>query len=184
MKKSLISLVVLSAATLSTSAMAIDIDKELKIEIDFAFGVSAANTAKCDPSFLQDDDEGRILGYPAEFCAHSCKVKFTGDLLDSTNFYLFEKMTTGHYDCEQFDEDPVVTFVTIDPDRVSKLFFKNAKRKLRAFSGGEDAMGNLWGACSFKELGFVNYSCNFLSQDDDATEVEPEEEVEEGTGEE
>ncbi|WP_437728365.1 hypothetical protein [Sorangium sp. So ce861] len=176
MKKSLASLVVLATATLSTGAMAIDIDNKLNVEIDFAFGISAANTLKCDPSFRFDDEDGEILDFPAEFCARVCKVKFEGDLPDSANFYLLEKMTTGNYDCEKFDKDAVVTFVTIDPDRVSKLFFKNEKRKLNEFVGGEDRDGNLWGACSFKGLEYVNYSCSFLAEERDGHEEEEEEE--------
>ncbi|XXX81600.1 hypothetical protein WMF30_22855 [Sorangium sp. So ce134] len=175
MKKSLISLVVLASATLSTGAMAIDIAQELNVEIDTGFAISAANTLKCDPSFRRDDEDGEILGFPAEFCVRACKVKFESDIPDSTNFFLMEKMTTGNFDCEKFDKNPVVTFVTIEPDKVSKLFFKSEKRKLNEFVGGEDRDGNLWGACSFKGLEFVNYSCSFLAGEVDEGEEVPEE---------
>src|SRR5690606_16781825 len=93
MKKSLISsLVVLTTATLSSSAMAIIPGEEYTVEIDYAFGVSDINTLVCDPSFLVEDDE--VLGHPAQFCQRVCKATFEADVLDSTTVWLWEKMTT------------------------------------------------------------------------------------------
>ncbi|AGP36640.1 hypothetical protein BE04_48150 [Sorangium cellulosum] len=178
MKKSLISFVVLAAATFSTSAMAVKANTDFTLEIDYAFGVSDANSVRCDPSFLIEDDE--VLGYPAQFCAHSCKATFEGDLLDSTNVWLWQKMTTGNYDCEELDKDPIVTLVINDPERITKIFFKNEKRKVNKFVGGQDAQGNVWGVCSFKGLGYVNYSCNLLIDDGDDHEY-PEEGADETT---
>ncbi|WP_437563328.1 hypothetical protein [Sorangium sp. So ce542] len=164
MKKSLISFVVLAAATFSASAMAVQANTDFTLEIDYAFGVSDVNTVRCDPSFLIENDE--VLGYPAQFCAHSCKATFEGDVLDSTNVWLWQKMTTGNYDCEKNDEQPLVTLVINDPERISKIFFKSQKRKVNLFAGGQDNRGNVWGVCNFNGLGYVNYSCNLLIDDD------------------
>ncbi|WP_438010825.1 hypothetical protein WME89_20500 [Sorangium sp. So ce321] len=174
MKKSLISFVVLAAATFSASAMAIEANKDFRLEIDYYFGVSDVNTVKCDPSFLVEDDEA--LGYPAQFCAHACKATFEGDLLDSTSVFLWQKMTTGNYDCEELDKEPTGTLVINAPDKITKFFFKNEKRKVNKFIGNQDPDGNVWGVCSFKGLGYVNYGCDLVAVGDDGGD---EEEVDE-----
>ncbi len=178
MQKMLVPSLFLVAATLSASAMAAKI-QEFEVKIDTGYDeISDANELRCDDPFFKYDDEGKYLGYPVEFCASACRVKFKGDVRESANFYLLQKLTSGNYDCKKIDEKP--TFVANDRDKKSKLFFKNKVRTVKVFAGGSDFDGNLFGACSFKDLDYIDYSCWFKAKDHDRAEDAEGEEGDEG----
>ncbi|WP_437492227.1 hypothetical protein WME75_17430 [Sorangium sp. So ce1014] len=178
MQKMLLPSFVLVAVTLSASAMAANIQR-FDVKIDTGYDdISDANELRCDDPFFKDDDAGEYLGYPIEFCASACRVKFKGDVRESANFYLLQKLTSGNYDCKKIDEKP--TFVANDRNKKSKLLFKNKVRTVKVFAGGSDFEGNLYGACSFKDLDYIDYSCWFEAKENDREEDEEDEEDEEG----
>ncbi|WP_437665049.1 hypothetical protein [Sorangium sp. So ce1182] len=173
MNKSLVSsLVVAAAATLSTSAMAFvfDVEKTVEIEYDREDPVDVG-TLHCEyPQYFADET---IFGHRTEWCQYVCKWINGAELATTTNFYLWEKMKSGFYDCEENSKEPFGTFMTVSPRRQSKGFdFNNHKQKVDAYAAGQTPDGIIYGTISFKGFNFVNYG---LTITDDERAEEPEE---------
>ncbi|WP_437819881.1 hypothetical protein [Sorangium sp. So ce1078] len=188
MKKSILSsLVVVAAATLSASAMALDVkNNDFEVTLDVADRLIEGGTLKCDSTGPEYRDD--ITGYPADFCAYDCTLSFDWGWLERTNVWLSELATRGHKDCDKNRKEGFLTNVFNDPERDSKLIVKKDKKKIKAMVLGESRDSNMYGTVVFKEHGYYPNGIEFIAvpaddhHDDEGGEEPPEgEEPAEGT---
>ncbi|WP_437941781.1 hypothetical protein [Sorangium sp. So ce341] len=185
MKKSILSsLVVVAAATLSVSAMALDIDKGKNtwaVSVDIGGELADAGTMRCDfpwPDYSED-----AFGYPATFCAYDCDLRREGDWLDITNIFLWEKHTSGHKDCDKNAKEAFLTRLVNDPDRRSNIFVRWDKKKIGVLAVGESTENDLYGTLTLREHGYSNYGVQFISEGaDGGDDHEDDEEDDEEEG--
>ncbi|WP_437947745.1 hypothetical protein WME98_44655 [Sorangium sp. So ce296] len=188
MQKLLVSSLVLVAATLSASAMALDIkNNDFEVRLDVGGRLIDGGTMACDSFWTEYRDD--VTGYPADFCAYECTLRFDWGWLERTNVNLLELATRGHKDCDKNRKEGFLTNVFNDPERDSKLIVKKDKKKIRTMVLGESRDNNMYGTVVFKEHSYYPTGIEFTAvpagddhYDDEGGEDPPEgEEPEEGT---
>lgn len=164
MKSTVISsLVILAASMLSTNAMAlmIGVDKGVTIEYDGEDPVDVG-TLHCEfPQYFEDDQDG----FRTEWCQYLCKWINAADLPKTTTLYLWERMTSGKYDCEDNAKKSFTTNISINPDRVSKGFsFNQDLQKMVTLSGGQSPQGVIYASVVFEGFNYTAYGLTITDQ--------------------
>jgi hypothetical protein len=157
MKKSLVSSLVLAAATLSASAMALDTNERWNVEIDVLDELIGIGEMEC---------VSNPWAAERNVCAYACAVEANGFPRDTTNLFLLEQKTFGRNDCDENAEVAFNTVLANDPDQLSKLIFTNEKLEVNAMVLGEDRDNDLSGAIVFEGVGYVVFGIFFDSIED------------------
>ncbi|AUX22573.1 uncharacterized protein SOCEGT47_030770 [Sorangium cellulosum] len=157
MKKSLVSSIVLAAATLSASAMALDTNERWNVEIDVLDELIGIGEMEC---------VSNPWAAERNVCAYACAVEANGFPRDTTNLFLLEQKTFGRNDCDENAEVAFNTILANDPDQLSKLIFTNEKLEVNATVLGEERDNDLSGAIVFEGVGYVVFGIFFDSIED------------------
>ncbi|WP_437580805.1 hypothetical protein [Sorangium sp. So ce887] len=175
MQKMLVSSLVLVAATLSASAMALDIkNNKFDVKLDVGGDLIDGGTLKCDSFWTEYRED--VTGYPADFCAYECTLRFDWGWLERTNVNLLELATRGHKDCDKNRKEGFLTNVFNDPEKDSKLIVKKDKKKVKALVLGESRDSNMYGTVVFKEHSYYPTGIEFTAVPDGDDHYDDEDE--------
>jgi len=160
MKESRIApLAILAAMALpAASAAAFDINKDHKVTISYDDVEVKTGILRCEPpEYVEEIDHG----HPASFCQYICRWTNANQVPLTTNTYLLERMTSGHYDCEDNSQRGFITSVISPGSRLNRGFdHHNTKRRILALTAGEDRDGKVTGTVVFENLNYVPYAIN------------------------